>query len=301
MRRPTFLLAFVFLAALAPRAIAQEDAAPTADAANLDAAPAVVPDAPDAAHGPVAFGAAEAFPLADAVAVTVQAPVGWRGADVDVVIPGLDQVPGADRKVARAWNAPDPAGGLLLLVCATAPSKDWAPGMESMLFDRLNDTANKELGRTLTLSSFTPALQEETASGFQQGFQARGEVGAARKEGAVRVIDPAEAAGPPKSALAITGRHTVAFSASPALVLACSLACAEPRDGASAVCVAALAAHRVEGNTTGEPVASPGARLVSGFARRPVALAGVVAGLVFLLAGFGALLRGLILPSAAPR
>lgn len=297
--------------ARAQDAAVAEDAAPDAtadvdsgleDADQTDAAAAASTSAPvRPTPPPITFGPLESFDLAQGIQVTVQAPSDWQGVDVTTDIPDLNQVDGAQVKVSRAWTAPDQDDGRILLVCIAASSKDWAHGLESLLFERMNGVAKTELAKSMTVSTFSSGAAVETPFGYQEDFQALGQAGADVKQGGVRVLEP-EGSSPRHAArMTVLGRHSLAFSRveEPPLVLTCSLACAEHARRHGAVCTTALGTHRLVGETGPEPVPSLRARFVAGFARRPAAMAGVAAGLLFLLAGVAAVVRGLLFPSRA--
>jgi len=266
--------------------------APDSSSSAVDAAAEPRPDTP------VTFGPIESFPVADGIQVTVQAPSDWTAADAEIGTAAVHDVPGAQVQVARVWAPAQPRSGRLLLVCASAPSREWAHGLESLVFERLNSVASAELARYITMSDFSADPPEQTPFGFQQGFHGRGMGDPAVQQGGVRVLEPQDEPALHAPPLVVTGRHSLAFSATedPPLVLTCSIACAEPVFRQGAVCNTVLAAHRVQGRTGPEPVPSLRTRLVVGFGRRPIAFGGLAAGLLSLLVGVFAVVRGLLLP-----
>jgi hypothetical protein len=267
------------------------------------AAPDSSSPAPDVAEPrpdtPATFGPIELFPLADGIQVTVQAPSDWPAGDAEMDVAAIQDVPGARVQVARVWAPARPRSGRLLLVCASAPSREWAHGIESLVFERLNSVASAELARYMTVSEWSSDAIEETPFGFQQGFRGRGTGEPAVQQGGVRVLEPQDEAAMAAPPLVVTGRHSLAFSATedPPLVLTCSIACAEPVFRHGAVCNTVLAAHHLQGRTGPEPVPSLRTRFVVGFGRRPIAFGGLAAGLASLLVGVVAVVRGLLLPA----
>ncbi len=266
--------------------------APDSSSSAFDAAAEPRPDTP------VTFGPIESFPLADGIQVTVQAPSDWRAGNAEIDVAAVHDVPGAQVRVARVWASARPLFGTLLLVCASAPSREWAHGFESLVFERLNSVASAELARYMTIRELSSDALEETPFGFQQGFFGRGSGEPSVQQGGVRVLEPQDEPALHAPPLVVTGRHSLAFSATedPPLVLTCSIACAEPVLRQGAVCNTVLAAHRVQGRTGPEPVPSLRTRLVVGFGRRPIAFGGLAAGLLSLLVGVFAVVRGLLLP-----
>ncbi len=273
------------------------------DEEDTDAAAAPPASASSGAKPPAAvtFGPLESFDLAQGIQVTVQAPSDWTATAGDVQIPDLDQVPGAQVKVSRSWAPAGKDRGGIFLVCVSAPSTDWTHGLESLVFERMNGIATKQLGRYMNVTSFQPGAVEETSFGFQQDFRASGQGGTALKQGGVRVLEPED--GTPRRAprMSVMGRHTLTFTRteSDPAVLTCSLACVERARHAGAVCSTALGTHRIVGETGPEPTPTLRARFVVGFGRRPIALAGVAAGLLSLMVGVAAVVRGLLLPNRA--
>lgn len=297
-------VAAVLSIALGSAAFAQEpDASPPSDASAApdavgDAVPPAEPDAAPVEPPTAMLGNEETHALSNTVNLLVTPPFAWTGGEApELDIPDLAQVPGAKTVIQRSWSQGTKTSEMFL-VCATGPASDWAPGMESLLMERLNAIANTELAKRMTVSTFSPGQLEETAPIFVQPFEAQGKAGGDRKEGAVRVleVDPLDNK---RADVAANGRHTLAFLDDPARVLVCSAACVEPVGGRG-VCPQSIASIHLQGQLAEEPLPTITGRLILGIKRRPAALLGTALGLMLALVGVLAILRGLLIrPSSA--
>jgi hypothetical protein len=313
--RSTALFALVLLSASPVHA--QQDAAPEAaalDATSLDAtAPdaavqdAATPDAepPDAHDEPAApiLGTEVALAVPDGVVLHLSPPDRWAGTESkDVDIQDLSQIPGAQALFKHTWTSTHHRRATLsrlTVVCATAPSDDWAPGMESLVFERLNTIASAELAEWMTVSSLVPGPIDNAPPLYLQSFKAEGRAGGQRREGSLRVLE-VDHIDDGRAPVVGTGRHFIGFLANPDRVLVCSAACVEPAWRSVGVCPASIASIHLDGALVPEPSPSTAGRLLLGVQRRPSALLGTAAGLVFALVGVLIILRGLLLRPSPP-
>ncbi len=306
--RTTALLTLVLLSSPVH---AQQDAASeaaahdaaTPDTAVQDAAPPDV-EAPDAAEEPTAvLGSEVALAIPDGVVVHISPPERWVGAESkDVDIQDLNQIPGAQALFKHTWTSSHPRKATLSrlsVVCATAPSEEWARGMESLVFERLNTLARAELAEWMTVSSLAPAAIDSAPPLYLQSFEAQGRAGGQRREGSVRVLE-VDRMDDGRAPVVGTGRHFIGFLANPDRVLVCSAACVEPAWRSVGVCPASIASVHLDGALVPEPSPSTAGRLLLGVQRRPSALLGAAAGLVVALVGVLTILRGLLLRPSTP-
>lgn len=281
--------------------------ASVADVAVADAVatPPPPPPAPDAApvEPPTPLLAEEArFGVSKDVAVVVLPPHGWSESEGDAPeIPDLAQVPGSEVVAQRVFSHAHPHRPQLtsemFFICVAGPASEWAPGMESILFERLNGIANTELAKRMTVASYNAGPVEEAQPVFRQSFEATGKAGGDRKEGSVRVLE-VDRLDSDRAAVVGKGRHIVGFVADPDRVLICSTACVEPLRHGRDVCSPSVASFRLDGPLAPEPSPSIAGRFVVGLKRRPSALLGAALGLVLTLAGVLVILKGLMIRPA---
>jgi hypothetical protein len=291
-------------------AVAQEDASLIQDGSPEAAQPAdpvdVEPARPDAETldagveppTPV-LGDEVSFEIATGVRLVLLPPFDWTGTDAsELAIPELAQVPDAEAVFKHTWK-PERRRGQLTVLCATAPATEWASGMQSMVFERLNVVARSELGEGMTVATFSAGPVEDAPPLFRQSFDATGTAGGHRREGSIRVLE-ADPIDNNRDAVLGSGRHFLAFLAEPDRVLVCSAACVESVRWNRGRCSGSLASLRLDGQLAPEPSASTMGRFVLGIKRRPSALLGTALGLLFALVGVLVILRGLLIrtPSA---
>ena len=243
------------------------------------------------------------FDLAGPVKLVVIPPFGWAGEpSADVNIEELTQMPGAESLVEHSWSSTNPKRAEsteMFVVCAAGPASDWAPGMESLVFERLNAIANAELAKRMAVSTFSPGQIEESTPVFRQSFEATGKAGGDRKEGSVRVLE-VDRLDSRRAAVVARGRHVIGFLPDPERVVVCSAACVEPVRHSRGACSASIASFRLDGPLAAEPSPSWTGRFVLGIKRRPTSLLGTALGLLLALAGILAILRGLMIRSSRP-
>ena len=237
--------------------------------------------------------------VSEDVAVVVLPPHGWSPVEGETLeIPDLAQVPDSEVVVQRvfrhAHHHRPRLTSEMFMICVAGPSSEWAPGMESLLFERLNSIANNELGKRMAVASYNAGPIEEALPVFRQSFEATGKAGSDRKEGSVRVLE-VDRLDSDRAAVVGKGRHVVGFIAEPDRVLVCSAACVEPLRHRRGVCASTIASFRLDGPLAAEPSPSISGRFVVGLKRRPSALLGAALGLLLTLAGVLAILRGLML------
>jgi hypothetical protein len=188
----------------------------------------------------------------------------------------------------------------MYLICATAPASEWSSGLESLVFERLNDVASTELGHRMSLDTFQPQRLEKAPPVFRQDFRAEGRLGPSRKVGTYDVLEE-DALDRARAAAYAVGRHMVCFSDSPERVIVCSVACMEPANPDVDTCTAVLGTFQLAGKLGAEPQPSFLVKLLVGVQRRPATLLGLVVGLLSTLAGGLMILRGFLLRPAGPR
>ncbi len=312
--RPSLIVASTLTSLLlfAPIAKSQdEDAGAAVDATIPDAAvvDATVAPPPPLDASPIeppspVLGEELRFDISGAVKLVVLPPYGWTGSDTsDLDIEELTQVSGSEALVQHTWSSPHPkraASSEMFVVCASAPANDWAPGMESLVVERLNVIAKAQLAKKMAVASFSPGPIEDAPPVFRQSFEATGKAGGDRKEGSVRVLE-VDHLDNRRAAIAGNGRHVIGFLADPERVLVCSTACIEPVHHTRGACAASVASFRLDGPLAPEPSPSMSGRLLLGIKRRPTSLLGAALGLMLALVGVLAVLRGLMIrptPSA---
>lgn len=281
---------------------------PPADAAASDAgvtqdddAGAAQADATGAKRRRPNLGQPESFAVGGSVAISLRTPEGWSSKPLKPqAVPDLTQIQGASVQLARAWspawsNENTPPTHSIWLICASAPSLQWSPGLETVVFERLNSIANAQLEERLNLDTLHAGEIEKKPPTFEQSYRGHGKVGRTRTEGAVRLLEEDRlGAGIPMRA---QGRHVLGFSSDQVLV--CSAACVEP--AAHHLCASVIETVSLSGQLAAEPEPSVFGRLLVGFSQRPVTVVGVVAGVVLALAGAAVMLRGLLLRRPARR
>lgn len=300
----------LILLLLAPSANSQEEDAGAVDAAVPDAAVAdVVVVPPPVEAGPIeppspVLGEEARFDISGAVKLVVLPPYGWSSSDTsDLDIEDLTQVSGAEAVIQHTWSSRHPKHGgsaEMFVICASAPASDWAPGMESLVVERLNIIAKAQLAKKMAVASFSPGPIEEAPPVFRQSFEATGKAGGDRKEGSVRVLE-VDRLDTQRASVIGNGRHIIGFLADPERVLVCSTACFEPVHHARGACAGSVASFRLDGPLAPEPSPSTSGRLLLGIKRRPTALLGAALGLMLALVGVLVVLRGLMIrptPSA---
>jgi hypothetical protein len=144
--------------------------------------------------------------VAPGVRLRLPAPLGAReepAADLPAV--DLSSISGARITLRRGLE--DPAARLRLrILCATAPSDRWAPGVEELVLDRASGLARGAVAGAVERWESAPLAW--TGDRFEQRFEGLARDGAA--------------------ALSIRGRHLLGFAGGDRAALLCSVICAEP-------------------------------------------------------------------------
>lgn len=174
---------------------------------------------------------------------------------------------GLEVPAAAAAAPADPAHAatapvLLRIVCATAPSDRWAPGVEELVLDRATALARGAVAGAV--ERWDTAPRAWTGQRFEQRFEA-----SARDGGAT---------------LAIRGLHLLGFAGEDRVVLLCTALCAEAVQdraaGAAAPpwrCSPLLDAVALEGALASPPPPSLLARGILAAAEHPAPVAGLLA------------------------
>lgn len=241
-------------------------------------------------------GARTSLPIeGSGLTVSVLAPEGWS-AIADAGLPDVDlgAVAGAKLSVRAGWahevaDPSSPHADRLVVVCATAPTEGYAPGLETVIFERMNGVVRAELGKQASVERLETSPIEPRGVRFEQRFSASGEVGAELREGKVQV--GAQGPDAPKPVhVGAEGLHVVGFAGEPATIVACSTVCVEG-DVAEGSCAGALASLAFEGPFRPPPTPKLLARGLAGVVTTPWAAAGVLFGVMTTLAGLLIALR----------
>jgi hypothetical protein len=297
--------ALVLLASSTVRADAGADAA---DAAH-DIAPAPPVVEPQASAAPPAVP--ETLPVASGFALRLTAPAGWTGyADSELAAADLSQVEGARVVVSRSWRGPRPTAhepgrryrDSMFLMCVQAPVTEWAPGLEQLVFEEMNQKMRDELGKYSELDAFEPAAVERTDAWFRQTFKAHGELGEGHRRGQVRQLQ-AEQPDRPHNHARNVGLHLLTVPAGSQDMVACSLACGETErpEQKTFLCDSVIAGLEPLGELTAEPAVTTLGRLVVGLRLRPWLGAGAGFGLLMALVGAALTLWGLVVRARAAK
>ncbi|APR84413.1 Hypothetical protein A7982_09762 [Minicystis rosea] len=169
----------------------------------------------------------------------------------------LGNVPGASVPVRAGYRADDTT---VRVVCATAPARGWAPGIEELVMGRVSQLAHGALGGEVT--RFEAAEIVAIPPRFEQRFEARVQRGA--------------------EALTARGRHLLGFAGEAHEAVVCSVVCTEPEGRAG--CAALVDAAGPAGTWVEAPSPS---LLVQGIlmaAERPPLAVGIVGALALALA-----------------
>lgn len=241
-------------------------------------------------------GARASLPIGPAgLAVSVAPPAGWSPID-DANLPEIDvsAFDGATVSLRAGWahtiaDARSPHDDRLVVVCATASADDYAPGLETAIFERMNDVVRAELGKQASVERLETYPIEARGARFEQRFSARGEVGAGLRDGKVRVGEEAPDAVKP-ALMRADGRHVVGFAGEPASMAACSTVCVEA-DAGEGSCAPALASLTFEGPFGPPPTPKLLARALAAAVTTPLAAAGVLFGAITTAAGLLIALR----------
>jgi hypothetical protein len=174
-------------------------------------------------------------------------------------LPAIDvsQLPGASVPVRAGFRGATEA---LRVVCATAPSRGWAPGVEAIVMARASQIARGALGGEVT--RFDAKDTAAVATRFVQRFSARVKRGG--------------------EALAAEGRHVLGFAGEARQAVVCSVVCAAPEGRGR--CAALVEAAAPLGAWVEAP---PPSLLVRGIllaAERPHAAVGAVGAAMIALA-----------------
>ncbi|WP_437674692.1 hypothetical protein [Sorangium sp. So ce131] len=182
--------------------------------------------APAERHG-VAPG--ERHDVAPGLELRLALPAGAREAPPEA-LPAIDvsAIPGAKVTLRRGVEAD---GLSLRAVCATAPSRRWATGVEELVLDRASGITRGALG--VSIERWDAGPIRATAQRFEQPFEAAGRAGA--------------------RAVAVRGRHVLGFTGSEHDAALCSIVCVEPALEAGARCGPLLDAAALEGALVGPP------------------------------------------------
>lgn len=251
--------------------------------------------APARAEAPTA-GARASLPIGPTgLIVSVTPPDGWSPvADEDVPEVDVSAVPGAEVTLRKGWakkiaDARAPHEDRLVVVCAKAPADAYAPGIETLVFERMSGMVRTELGKQASVERLEAQPIETVGVRFEQRFSASGELGAELRGGKVRVGAEAPGAAKPVHVRA-EGRHVVGFAGTPVVIAACSTVCVEA-DAPEGECAGALASLAFDGPFGPPPQPGLVSRVLVAAAMKPLAAGGVAFGALTTLVGLLLALR----------
>lgn len=185
----------------------------------------------------------------------------------DAALPAIDvsSVPGAAVTLRRGFQGTE--GVELRVICASAPSDRWAPGVEELVLGRVNALTHSALGGEV--ERFDALEIAKVGERFEQRF-----------EGAVALPDGAR--------IAVRGRHLLGFAGEARGVVLCSAVCTEPAapadkpaaledSAATPRCAALIDAVAAEGAFTAAPPPSVLVRSILLAAEHPLGALGIAA------------------------
>lgn len=199
--------------------------------------------------------AAELHGVAPGLALRLALPAGARDVPEEA-LPAIDvsAIAGAVVTLRRGVEAD---GLSLRAVCATAPARHWATGLEELVLDRASWLVHGALGVTIARWEARPI--RAVSHRFEQPF-----------EGAARAGE---------RALSLHGRHVLGFAGSEHDAALCSVVCLEPAQAASPRCGALLAATEVEGAFVAPPEPDLLVRTIFLAAEQPIAVSAALGAL----------------------
>lgn len=285
---------------MAALALAAQDSA-AGDDAQVEAASAS--DAGDLRDA-VPQGALETVPVVSGMSLRLTAPREWMSTkQIDTSFIDLSGLTGARVVLARSWVAPKPGtpetgrvyADSMLLVCVEAPAAEWAPGMEDLVFDRMNQMAREELSRHASLDNFDAAPPHHLETHYKQTFKAHGELGEGHSKGQVRELHEDRPDRPHNHARNV-GAHILTVPAGTQQMVACTLSCGETErpDQKSFACDASVASFEPLGDLSSEPSVTTLGKFLVGIRRHPLSGVGIVLGLVMIVAGIALATRALM-------
>lgn len=193
--------------------------------------------------------APELHAVADGLALRLVLPDGAREVPEET-LPAIDVSAIAGARVALRRGV-DADGLSLRAVCATAPSRTWAPGVEELVLDRASGLVRGALG--VPIARWDAGPIGAMSHRFEQGFEGAG--------------------GPGDHPVAIRGRHVLGFVGREHDAALCSVVCLEPAPRAQ--CGALVDAAHLEGALVAPPEPSLLIRSILLAAEQPLAAAAV--------------------------
>lgn len=197
--------------------------------------------------------AAELHAITDGLALRLVLPDGAREVPEEA-LPAIDVSAVAGARVTLRRGA-DADGLSLRAVCATAPSRTWAPGVEQLVLDRASGFVREALG--VPIARWDAGPIGAVSHRFEQGFEGAG--------------------GPGDHPVAIRGRHVLGFVGRDHDAALCSVVCVEPAPRAR--CGALVDAAHLEGALVAPPEPSLLVRSILLAAEQPLATAATFAAL----------------------
>jgi hypothetical protein len=197
--------------------------------------------------------APELHAIADGLSLRLVSPDGAREVP-DETLPAIDVSAIAGARVALRRGV-DADGLSLRAVCATAPSRTWAPGVEELVLDRASGLVRGALGVPITRWDAGPI--GAASHRFDQGFEGAG--------------------GLDGHPVAIRGRHVLGFVGRDHDAALCSVVCLEPARAPRARCAALVDAAHLEGALVAPPEPSLLVRSILLAAEQPLAAAATFA------------------------
>lgn len=193
--------------------------------------------------------------------------------DAQLPSPDLTGVPGAKILLRRGVGKGDTR---VEAVCARADASAWAPGVETLVFDKLDDVMKTELGNRGTVESFhdQPAVEPD-GKRFERPFDGTVTLGLDKNK-----PRPLDTSGLPKARF--NGRHTIGFAGEPEEIVACTLFCTDTDNTA---CTDFAATATIDGDLLAAPTPTAVGRFMTDLAKKPLAAVGVIFGLLLAISG----------------
>lgn len=203
-------------------------------------------------------GGAETIAIAHGARLHVAVPEGAIG-EPESALPVIDvsSLPGATVPVRAGFRGPSAS---VRVVCAMAPSRGWAPGVEQIVMGRASQIARGAIGGEI--ARFDATDTAPVGLRFEQRFEAD----VARGTEHARAI----------------GKHVLGFAGEAKDAIVCSVVCVEPE--AQQGCRALIDGAKTEGAWVEPPPASVAVHAILMAAERPVEAMAIVGAATILIA-----------------
>jgi len=230
-------------------------------------------------------------------------PAGWIAQKIDKSFLDPSQISEGAVTAVSLW-APvagptekkhDADSKFLLVACVSAPSTEWAVGMETIVFERMTTIVKGEISKRMHLESLDASPFEEQGKFHLQSFTTLGEPGTDQHEGAVRVL-ATDQVDEKRSHAKGQGLHVIGFSSAAPRVFACTSVCSDLEPALSAQCSSVVQSQVVDGALADEPSSSFTSKVYLYVHTYPLASLGALLGVLLSMIGFGCVLRAMVEP-----